>query len=94
MINYEDLKTISVEELNSLIQMAEEEVGRRNKIKLVEAKAKAVIAIRELIEVCKELHVNYLGKVCWECDGCDEENYVDILFEDVLEDIAKVLEGK
>ena len=94
MINYEDLKAISVEELNALIQMAEEEVSNRIEIKLEEAKTKTVIAIRELIKFCKEANIHRLGNICCECCDCDEENYFDILNEDILEDVVKVLEGK
>ena len=91
-MNYEDLKMISVEELNALILRAEQEIKERNLAKLEEAKAKVVISIRELIAVCRKANVRTLGKIYWECDRCDEGQYFDILDEDVLEDVANILE--
>lgn len=93
MINYEELKMISVEELNSLIQKAEKEIKERHTAQVEEAKAETVIAIRKLIAVCREAHIDQLGKIWWECDSCDESIYFDILSEDVLADVANVLEG-
>ncbi len=93
MFDYKELKMISEEELNFLIQKAEEEISRRAEAKLEEAKAKTVIAIRELIALCREAKLYHLGKVYWECPDCDEGQYFDILSEDVLKDVADILEG-
>lgn len=94
MINYEDLKMISVEELNALIQMAEKEIKGRNIVRVKEAKAKTVIAIRELLTACRSAGIWNLGSVEWECDDCGEVNNFDILSDEILEDVAKILEGK
>ena len=91
MIN---LKTLSPEELQMLIKNAEQEIKDRATAQVEEKKAKVVIAIRELLAVCRSAGVRSLGKIYWECDDCGEGNYFDILDEDVLHDVANILEEK
>lgn len=94
MINYEDLRVIDAEKLQDIINYAEKRLKEIATAQLEEAKAKTVIAIRELIAVCKKAGIVRLGDIYWECDECDHENYFDILGEDVLEDVANILESK
>ena len=82
MIN---LKTLSPEELQMLIKNAEQEIKDRATAQVEEKKAKVVIAIRELLAVCRSAGVRSLGKIYWECDDCGE---------DVLHDVANILEEK
>lgn len=89
-----NLKTLSPEELKELIHKAEQEIKDRATAQIEEKKAKVVIAIRELLAVCRSAGVRSLGKIYWECDDCGEGNYFDILAEDVLHDVANILEGK
>lgn len=91
MIN---LKTLSPEELQMLIRNAEQEIKDRATAQVEEKKAKAVIAIRELLAVCRSAGVRKLGSLYWECDDCGESNYFDILDDVILGDVANVLEGK
>ena len=88
-----NLKMMSPEELKELIKNAEQEIKDRATAEVEEKKAKVVIAIRELLAVCRSASIYKLGKIYWECDSCDESIYFDILSEDVLKDVANILEG-
>ena len=95
MINYEDLKTLSPEELKMLITKAEQELNVRANVQVEEKKAKVVTAIRELLEACRFAGMWSLNSsICWTCDDCEEENYFDILEDDILKDVAEALERK
>ena len=87
-----DLKMMSPEELKELIKNAEQEMTNRAIAQFEEKKAKAVIAIRELIAVCRSANISKLGSLYWECGDCDESNYFDILRDDILKDVADILE--
>ena len=87
-----NLKTLSPEELKELIHKAEQEIKDRATAQIEEKKAKVVIAIRELLAVCRSANVWKLGSLYWECDDCDESNYFDILDDDILKDVANILE--
>ena len=87
-----DLKMMSPEELKELIKNAEQEMTNRAIAQFEEKKAKVVIAIRELLAVCRSTNVWKLGSLYWECDNCDESNYFDILDDDILKDVADILE--
>lgn len=89
-----NLKTLSPEELKVLIKNAEQEIKDRATAQIEEKKAKAVIAIRELLTVCRSAGLWKLGSLYWECDDCGEGNYFDILDDDILGDVANILEGK
>ena len=89
-----DLKMMSPEELKELIKNAEQEMTNRAIAQFEEKKAKVVIAIRELLAVCRFTGVRSLGKIEWECGECDSTECFDILTEDVLYDVANILEGK
>lgn len=84
----------SEEELQKILDSVNEELNRRATASFEEAKAKVVIAIRELLAVCRKADIRSLGKIYWECSECNEDNYFDILQEDVLEDVANILENK
>ena len=89
-----DLKMMSPEEINELIHKAEKELKDRATAQVEEKKTKVVIAIRELLAVCRSAGVRSLGKIEWECDECESLECFDILTEDVLYDVANILEGK
>ena len=89
-----NLKTMTPEELKELIKNAEQEIKDRATAQVKEKKAKAVIAIRELLAVCRSAGMWTLGSLYWECDDCGEGNYFDILDDDILGDVANILEGK
>lgn len=88
-----DLKMMSPEELKMLITKAEQEIKNRATAEIEEKKAKVAIAIRELLAVCHSAGIYKLGTIWWECDSCDENICFDILSEDVLEDVANILDG-
>lgn len=94
MINYEDLRVVGVEELQDIINYAEKRIKEIAIVQVEEAKAKTVIAIRELLTACRSAGVWKLGDIYWECNDCDEGNYFDILDDDILKDVANILEGK
>lgn len=87
-----DLKMMSPEELKMLITKAEQEIKDRATAEVEEKKAKVVIAIRELLAVCRSANIWKLGSLYWECDDCGESNYFDILNDDILKDVANILE--
>lgn len=87
-----NLETLSPEELKTLITKAEQEIKDRATAQIEEKKAKVVIAIRELIAVCKNAGVWKLGSLYWECDDCGEGSYFDILNDDILGDVANMLD--
>ena len=87
-----DLKMMTPEELNKLIREAEKELKDRATAQVAEKKTKVMIAIRELLAVCRSAGVSKLGSLYWECAACDEGNYFDILDDDILKDVADVLE--
>ena len=89
----EDLRLITEEELQRLIASAEKELKDRATAQVEEKAAKVVIAIRELITVCRSAGVRKLGNIYFECGDCEHDNYFDILDDDVLEDVANILEG-
>ena len=87
-----NLKTMTPEELKELIKNAEQEIKDRATAQIEEKKAKAVIAIRELLAVCRSANIWKLGSLYWECDDCGESNDFDILDDDILKDVADILE--
>lgn len=88
-----DFKTMSPERIKELIRDAEQELHYRATVQVEEKKAKVVIAIRELLAVCRSAGMWKLDtSICWTCDNCDEENYFDVLEDDILKDVADVLE--
>ena len=89
-----NLKTLSPEELKELIKNAEQEIKDRATAQIEEKKTKVVIAIRELLAVCRSAGLRKLGSLYWECDDCGESNYFDILDDDILRDVANIIEGK
>ena len=89
-----NLELMTPEELKMLIKEAEQEIKDRATAQIEEKKAKVVIAIRELLAVCRSAGMWKLGSLYWECDDCGESNYFDILDNDILGDVANVLEGK
>lgn len=89
-----DLKMMTPEEIDELIRKAEKELKDRATAQVEEKKAKVVIAIRELLVVCRSAGVRSLGKVEWDCVDCDYEHHFDILNDEVLRDVANVLEEK
>lgn len=89
-----NLKTLSPEELKVLIKNAEQEIKDRATAQVEEKKANVVTAIRELLAVCRKSNIYDLGRIYWQCDECDCENYFDILGDEVLEDVANILERK
>ena len=89
-----DILDLTVEEINELIHKAEKELKDRATAQVEEKKAKVVVAIRELLAVCRSAGVRKFGSLYWECDDCGESNYFDILDDDILVDVANVLEGK
>ena len=89
-----NLKMMSPEELKELIEQAEQEIKDQTTAQVEEKKAKVVIAILELLEVCRSASIYHLGSIEWECDDCGEVNEFDILSDEILEDVAKVLESK
>lgn len=99
MINHKDLKMMTYEELKEFIKSAEQEIqNAEQEIKVratalvKETKAKTVIAIRELVAVCKNAGIYRLGELCCSCDECGESSDFDILLDHVLEDVADILE--
>ena len=88
-----DLKTMTPEELKELIHKTEQELKDRATAQIEEKKAKVVIAIRELLAVCRSANIWKLGSLYWECDDCGESNYFDILDDDILYDVANILEN-
>ena len=88
----DDLRLITEEELQRLIVSAEKELKDRATAQVAEKKAKVVIAIRELLAVCRKANVRKLGSMYWECSDCGEGNYFDILDDEVLADVANILE--
>jgi hypothetical protein len=84
----------SEEKLQQILDSIHDELNRRATASFEEAKTKAVISIRELLAVCRKSNIYRLGSIYWVCDDCGESNYFDILDDDVLEDVANVLEGK
>ena len=89
-----DLKMMTPEAINELIKNAEKELKDRATAEVEEKKTKVVIAIRELVAACKNAGIFRLGDIYWECSACNESNYFDILGEDILEEVANILEGK
>ena len=90
-----NLKTLSPEELKELIFKAEQEIKDRATAQIEEKKAKVVTAIRELLAVCRSAGIwRFNTSIYWECGDCDEGNYFDLLDDDVLKDVADILEGK
>ena len=89
-----NLKTLSPEELKELIKNAEQEIKDRATAQIEEKKTKVVIAIRELLTACRSAGIWKLGSLYWECDDCGESNYFDILDDDILGDVANIIEGK
>ena len=87
-----DLKMMTPEELKELIKNAEQEMTNRAIAQFEEKKAKVVIAIRELLAVCRSANIYKLGSLYWECCDCDESNYFDILDDSILKDVADILE--
>ncbi len=96
MINHitQLLNTASDEELRQVVKNIESVLNDRAKAEIEEAKAKTVVAIHELMVACKKAGVYRLGSIFWECDSCDSgETCFDLLQDDVLEDVAKILKG-
>ena len=89
-----NLELMTPEELKMLIKEAEQEIKDRATAQIEEKKTKVVVAIRELLAVCRSAGMWKLGSLYWECDDCGESNYFDILGNDILGDVANVLEGK
>ena len=90
-----NLKMMSPEELKELIKNAEQEIKDRATAEVEEKKAKVVIAIRELLAACRSAGMWKLGtSICWTCGDCDEDNYFDLVEDDVLADVAEALERK
>ncbi len=90
-----NLKTLSPEELKELITKAEQELNVRANVQVEEKKAKVVIAIRELLAACRFAGMWKLDtSICWTCGDCDEDNYFDLVEDDVLADVADALERK
>ena len=87
-----DLKLMTPEEINELIHKAEKELKDRATAQVEEKKAKVVIAIRELLAVCRSAGIWKFGSLYWECDDCGEGNHFDILDDDILKDVADILE--
>ena len=87
-----DLKMMTPEAIKELIHNAEQELKDRATAQVEEKKAKVVIAIRELLAVCRSANVWKLGSLYWECKDCGEGNDYDILNDDILKDVADVLE--
>ena len=92
MINYEDLRVVGVEELRDIISYAEKRIKEIATAQLEEAKTKTVIAIRELLAACEKAGISSLGNIYWDCDECDHEGESDILYDEILKDIADILE--
>ena len=90
MIN---LQLVSDEDLRKIIADAESEWKYRQDEILNEKKAKAKRAIEELIAVARSQGRYTLGDISFECGECDNNFYLDILYDDVLEKIVKVLGG-
>ena len=88
----EDLRLITEEELQLLITSAEKELKDRATANIEEKKAKVVIAIRELLAVCRSADIRFLGSIYWECNRCSDGNHFDILDDEVLYDVANILE--
>ena len=88
----DDLRLITEEELQRLIVSAEKELKDRATASVEEKKAKVVIAIRELLAVCRKASIYNLGSLYWDCSDCGDGNYFDILSDDVLKDVANILE--
>jgi hypothetical protein len=90
-----DFKTMSPERIKELIRDAEQELHHRATVQVEEKKAKVVIAIRELLAACRSAGMWKLdSSICWTCGDCDEDNYFDLVEDDVLADVADVLERK
>ena len=87
-----NLELMTPEELKILIKEAEQEIKDRATAQVEEKKAKVVIAIRELLAVCRSANIYELGSLYWECSDCNEGNYFDILDDDILGDVANILE--
>ena len=88
-----NLELMTPEELKELIKNAEQEMTNRAIAQFEEKKAKVVIAIRELLAVCRSANIWKLGSLYWECGDCNESNYFDILNDEVLADVANILEN-
>lgn len=86
-----DLKYVSDEELRKIIADAESEWEKRQDERLNEKKAEAKRAIEELIAVARTQDRRGLGAITFECWECEKESYLDILFDGILVDVAKVL---
>jgi uncharacterized ferredoxin-like protein len=90
MIN---LQLVSDEDLRKIIADAESEWSYRQDEKLNEKKAKAKRAIEELIAMARSQGKHSLGNLIFECWECGCEFCYDILNDDVLENIVKILGG-
>ena len=88
ILNYH---TISAEELRQIIENAEAELAKRANDEFEKARENVVTAIDEFIECCKKANIRTLGNIYWECSDCDEGQYFDILREEVLNDVMKIL---
>ena len=86
-----DLKLVSDEELQKIIANAQTELVNRQDKNFKEKKAETIRAIEELIAAARALGKYSLGKLCIECEECDNNFYLDILYDDILEDIVKIL---
>lgn len=89
-----NLTMMTPEELKELIKQAEQEIRDRTTALVEEKKTKVVIAIHELLEVCRSAGIWNLGSIEWECEDCGEVNDFDILSDEILKDVVKVLEDK
>lgn len=88
MIN---LQLVSDEDLRKIIVDAESEWSYRQDERLNAKKAETKRAIEELIAMARSQGRYSLGDIHFECGECENEFSLDILYDDVLEQIVKVL---
>lgn len=88
MIN---LQFVSDEDLRKIMVDAQAEWGYRQDEKFNAKKAEAKRAIEELIAMACAQGRYTLGDIHFECAECENEFSLDILYDDVLEQIVKVL---
>lgn len=88
MIN---LQLVSDEDLRKIIADAENEWKYRRDEKFNTKKAEVKRAIEELIAMAHAQGRYTLGDIYLECAECENEFSLDILYDDVLEQIVKVL---
>lgn len=88
MIN---LQLVSDEDLRKIIVDAESEWSYRQDERFNEKKAEAKRAIEELIAMARAQGRYTLGEIPFECGECENEFSLDILYDDVLENIVKIL---